>query len=58
MRQYKSLIIVMFFLCIFALSKINAMVNGYTLLGKTIYLDAGHPAHFLTQYIENDYKYL
>ena len=42
MRQYKTLIIVMFFLCIFALSKVNAYVNDYRLLGKTIYLDAGH----------------
>ena len=42
MKQYKNLMIVMFFLCIFALSKVNAIVHDYTLLGKTIYLDAGH----------------
>ena len=32
----------MFFLCILALSKVNAVINDYTLLGKTIYIDAGH----------------
>lgn len=32
----------MFFLCLFTLSKTNAIVNDYTLLGKTIYIDAGH----------------
>jgi len=32
----------MFFLCIFVISKTNAKVLDYTLLGKTIYLDAGH----------------
>lgn len=42
MRQYKTLIIVLFFLSIFYFSKVNAMVKDYSLLGKTIYLDAGH----------------
>ncbi|MCI6265655.1 MAG: N-acetylmuramoyl-L-alanine amidase [Erysipelotrichaceae bacterium] len=42
MRQYKTLIIVLFFLSIFCFSKVNAMVKDYSLLGKTIYLDAGH----------------
>ena len=42
MRQYKTLIIVLFFLSIFCFSKVNAMVKDYSLLGKTIYLVAGH----------------
>ena len=42
MNKYKSLILVMFFLCIFTLTKTNALVKDYSLLGKTIYLDAGH----------------
>ena len=41
-RQYKTLMLVMFFLSIFCLSKVNAIVKDYTLLGKCIYLDAGH----------------
>jgi len=42
MNKYKNLILVMFFLCTFTLSQVNALVNDYTLLGKIIYLDAGH----------------
>lgn len=42
MRQYKTLMLVLFFLSIFCFSKVNAMVRDYSLLGKTIYLDAGH----------------
>ncbi len=42
MRQYKTFMLVLFFLSIFCLSKVNAIVNDYTLLGKTFYLDAGH----------------
>lgn len=42
MNKYKFLILVIFFICLCALSKTNAMINDYTLLGKTIYLDAGH----------------
>ena len=42
MRHYKVLIICLFFLSIFCLSKIYAEVNDLTLLGKIIYLDAGH----------------
>ena len=32
----------MFFLSIFAISRVNAIVKDYSLLGKVIYLDAGH----------------
>ena len=42
MRQYKTLIICLFFLSIFCLSKVNAIVNDYSLLGKVIYIDPGH----------------
>ena len=42
MRQYKTLMLVMFFLSIFCLSKVNAIVKDYSLLGKTIYIDPGH----------------
>jgi len=42
MRQYKTLIICLFFLSIFCISKVNAIVKDYSLLGKTIYIDPGH----------------
>jgi len=40
--KYKVFIIVMFFICVFSLAKIHAEVNDLTLLGRVIYLDAGH----------------
>ncbi len=42
MKQYKTLILVMFFLCVLTLSKVNASIKDYTLLGKCIYIDPGH----------------
>ena len=42
MREYKTLIICLFFLSIFCFSRVNAVVNDFSLLGKSIYLDAGH----------------
>lgn len=42
MRQYKTLILIMFFLCLFCFGKVNAHVKNYSLLGRCIYLDAGH----------------
>ena len=42
MRQYKTLIIALFFISIFCFSKVNATIKDYTLLGKTIYIDPGH----------------
>lgn len=42
MKKYKSLLLVITLISIFALSKTNAIINDYSLLGKTIYLDAGH----------------
>ena len=40
--QYKRLMLVVFFLCVFCLGKVNAIVRDYSLLGKCIYLDPGH----------------
>ena len=42
MRQYKTLIICLFFISIFCFSKANALIKDYTLLGKIIYIDPGH----------------
>lgn len=42
MRQYKTLMIIIFLLSIFCLSKVNANIKNYSLLGKSIYLDPGH----------------
>lgn len=42
MTQYKTLILVMFFLSVFCFSKVNAIVKDYSLLGKVIYIDPGH----------------
>jgi len=42
MNKYKSLIIIMFFIFIFSISRVYADVNDLSLLGKVIYLDAGH----------------
>ena len=40
--EYKRLMLVMFFLSILTFSKINASVRNYSLVGKCIYVDAGH----------------
>lgn len=42
MRHYKTLMLVMFFLSVLAFEKVHAIVKDYSLLGKIIYLDAGH----------------
>lgn len=42
MNKFKSLLLIMFFVITLSLSKVNALVSNYTLLGKIIYLDAGH----------------
>ncbi len=42
LRKYQLLILIMFFLCVFCLGKVNAIVNDYTLLGKSICIDPGH----------------
>lgn len=42
MSKYKSLIIIMFFIFSFSIYKVYANVSDLPLLGKVIYLDAGH----------------
>lgn len=42
MIKYKTLVFVMFFIFTFSLSKVYADVGDFSLLGKVIYLDAGH----------------
>ncbi len=42
MRQYKALMLVMFFLSVFCFGRVNAIIRDYSLLGKYICLDAGH----------------
>lgn len=42
MNKYKILIITIFLLSIFTISKVDALVKDLPLLGKTIYLDVGH----------------
>lgn len=42
MNKYKSLVMVLFFVFSFSISKVYADVSDFPLLGKVIYLDAGH----------------
>ena len=42
MNKFKILIITLLLLSITSISKVYAIVNNYTLLGKTIYIDPGH----------------
>lgn len=42
MNKFKLIIIICMFITIFSISRVYAIVNSYTLLGKTIYLDPGH----------------
>ena len=42
MKQYKTLMMALFFFSILCFSRVNAMTHDYTLLGKTIYIDPGH----------------
>ena len=42
MKYYKALILVMFLLFVFCFSKVNASIRNYSLLGRCIYVDAGH----------------
>ena len=62
MREYKTLILVMFFLSVFCFSKVNAIVNDYLLLGKVIYIDPGHggvdPGAMSTKFLEKDMNLL
>jgi len=42
MNKYKILIIISLILSILGISKVYAYINGYTLIGKVIYIDPGH----------------
>lgn len=42
MNKFKILVILFLFITITGVSKVYAMINNYTLLGKVIYLDPGH----------------
>ena len=42
MNKFKLIIIISIFISIFSISKVYAIINNYTLLGKTIYIDPGH----------------
>ena len=42
MKKIKYLVIIMFFIFAFSISKVYADVNDLSLLGKVIFLDAGH----------------
>ena len=42
MNKYKLIMIIFLFITIFSISKVYATINGYSLLGRIIYLDAGH----------------
>ena len=41
-KYYKLLFIILFFVMIISISSVYGIVNDYSLLGKVIYLDAGH----------------
>lgn len=42
MNKFKITIIICVFISILSISKVYAIINNYTLLGKTIYIDPGH----------------
>ena len=42
MNKYKLIIIICLFISIFSISKVYALINDYSLLGKVIYIDPGH----------------
>lgn len=62
MKQYKTLILVMFFLSVFCFSRVNAIVKDYSLLGKVIYIDPGHggvdSGAVSTKFLEKDMNLL
>lgn len=42
MNKFKLIILICIFFSIISISKVYAIINSYTLLGKTIYIDPGH----------------
>lgn len=41
-NNYKPIMLVIFFISLFSFYKVEALIKDYSLLGKVIYLDAGH----------------
>ena len=41
-NKYRSLMLVMFFLSLFCFGKVHSEIRDYSLLGRYIYVDAGH----------------
>ena len=62
MNKYKKIMFLLLFICIISISKSYAIINNYTLLGKTIYIDPGHggddPGASGNGIIEKDYTLL
>ena len=42
MNKYKTMMFFFLIICILSFTKTYAIINNYTLLGKTIYIDPGH----------------
>ena len=42
MNKYKLFLILFLFITILSISKVYALINGYDLIGKVIYIDPGH----------------
>ncbi|CCZ57606.1 unknown [Clostridium sp. CAG:762] len=42
MNKYKITLLILFLIILFSVNQVNAYVNDFPLLGKIIYLDAGH----------------
>ena len=42
MNKFKTIIIICTFISILSISRVYAIINSYSLLGKTIYIDPGH----------------
>ena len=50
MNRYKITLLILFLIILFSVNQVNAYVNDFPLLGKTIYLDAGHGGIGLIQH--------
>ena len=42
MKKYNLIVLSFFLISLFSFYRVEAIVKDYSLLGKTIYLDAGH----------------
>lgn len=57
MIKYKIYVVFLLFLSICAFGFVRASDNDLPLLGKVIYIDAGHGGLWKIQILRNDYKY-